>query len=70
MSRRSDTKYDCYLCDYEGKCYYDRNDIILHDEAYCYKCEYESRIRFLERNRGEPKIWDGNGYIGEFYIRM
>lgn len=58
-----DIEYECYLCDYEGKCYYDENHILLNDDTYCNDCENQIQTFCNKRTRGTPRIWDGNGYI-------
>lgn len=53
-------EYDCFLCDHEGKCRYEDEEI-EQDDSFCDTCEKELREMCKKRKRGEPKIWCGNG---------
>lgn len=59
------TKYDCNLCDYEGRCHYKLNEMdSIDQEPYCGYCCDELRLKVYERTQGTPERWCGFGYNG------
>ena len=61
---KSDIEYECHLCDYEGKCYYDENNVILNDFACCDNCSTEITEYCIKRGKGITQEWSENGYNG------
>lgn len=58
--------YECYLCDYEGKCNYDENfENVVDDFACCDNCSTEITEYCIKRTIGTPDSWKGNGYNGQ-----